>query len=62
MHDGDTKRRGAKRIRIANIVEPVLPVSLRRPVRRRSYSWCVAMGNRAKNALSALLSRGMVDA
>lgn len=62
VHDGDTIRCGAERIRIANIDAPELPDSPKCHDRRRSYAWCdYRAGYQARASLRALLSRGRVQ-
>ena len=57
VHDGDTIRCGAERIRIANIDAPELPDSPKCQDRRRSYAWCdYNKGYQARDALRALLA------
>jgi endonuclease YncB( thermonuclease family) len=61
VHDGDTIRCGAERIRIANIDAPELPGSPKCEDRRRAYAWCdFAKGYEARDALRAFLERGPV--
>ena len=59
VHDGDSLRCGAERIRIANIDAPELdgsPKCARRPLPRSA--WCdPAAGEAARRALAALLAR-----
>lgn len=64
VHDGDSIRCGRERIRLANIDAPELPGSPRCENLRagRNPSWCdYALGERAKQALSAFLIRGAVN-
>ncbi|NML95128.1 thermonuclease family protein [Novosphingobium olei] len=57
VHDGDTIRCGAERIRIANIDAPELPDSPKCKDARRSYAWCdYEQGYKARDALQAFLS------
>jgi len=57
VHDGDTIRCGAERIRIANIDAPELPDSPKCQERRRAYAWCdYEKGYQARNALQAFLA------
>ncbi|WP_225205052.1 thermonuclease family protein [Novosphingobium huizhouense] len=59
VHDGDTIRCGAERIRIANIDAPELPDSPKCQDYRRSYAWCdFAKGYAAREALQRLLASG----
>lgn len=60
VHDGDTIRCGAERIRIANIDAPELPDSPKCMDRRRSsYAWCdYRKGYAARDALQAFLASG----
>lgn len=59
VHDGDTIRCGAERIRIQNIDAPELPDSPKCQDYRRSYAWCdYAAGYKSRDALQALLTRG----
>jgi len=61
VHDGDTIRCGAERIRIANIDAPELPDSPKCQGRRRSYAWCdFELGYRSRDALRAFLASGPV--
>lgn len=61
VHDGDTIRCGAERIRIENIDAPELVGSPKCEGYRRSYAWCdFAKGYAARDALKAFLSRGQV--
>jgi len=61
VHDGDTIRCGAERIRIANIDAPELPDSPKCQDRRRSYAWCdYQAGYQARDVLRSFLSRGTV--
>ena len=66
VHDGDTIRCGVERVRLVNIDAPELAVSARcsRASRRRlagsrNPSWCDdALGERSRDALTALVVRG----
>lgn len=60
VHDGDSIRCGAERIRIENIDAPELPDSPKcHP--KRSYAWCdYQAGYAARDTLAAFLSRGTV--
>ncbi|WP_225008835.1 thermonuclease family protein [Novosphingobium percolationis] len=61
VHDGDTIRCGAERIRIANIDAPELPDSPKCQDYRRAYAWCdYRAGNRARIALQGFLRGGSV--
>lgn len=61
IHDGDSIRCGAERIRIANIDAPELPDSPKCHDRRSSYAWCdYKLGFSAREALSAFLASGPV--
>jgi micrococcal nuclease len=68
VHDGDTIRCGAERIRISDIDAPELrgsercsPASIRRLAYSRNPAWCdYARGERARNALRAFLATGPV--
>lgn len=68
VHDGDTIRCGAERIRIANIDAPELPGSarcspgsVRRLARSRNPAWCdYRRAVAARAALAAFLARGPV--
>lgn len=61
VHDGDSIRCGSERIRIANIDAPELPDSPKCKDARKSYAWCdFKLGYQARDALSAMLSRGTV--
>ena len=61
VHDGDSIRCGAERIRIANIDSPELPGSPKCEGYRRAYAWCdYQAGYRARDALQTFLSRGPV--
>lgn len=57
VHDGDTIRCGAERIRIANIDAPELPDSPKCRDRRKPSSWCdYQKGYAARDALQAFLA------
>ncbi|WP_408585888.1 thermonuclease family protein [Novosphingobium sp.] len=59
VHDGDTIRCGAERIRIANIDAPELPDSPKCQDRRRSYAWCdYRKGYASRDALQRFLASG----
>lgn len=59
VHDGDTIRCGAERIRIANIDAPELPDSPKCRDRRRAGSWCdYELGYKSRDALQAFLTGG----
>ena len=61
VHDGDSIRCGAERIRIANIEAPELPGSPKCQPRPRPYAWCdYAAGYAARDALRGLLASGPV--
>jgi endonuclease YncB( thermonuclease family) len=61
VHDGDSIRCGAERIRIANIEAPELPGSPKCVDNRRGKAWCdYQAGYPARDALQAFLSRGRV--
>lgn len=61
VHDGDTIRCGAERVRIANIDAPELPGSPKCGARRGYTAWCdYALGERAGAALRGLIARGRV--
>lgn len=61
VHDGDTIRCGRERVRIEDIDAPELSDSPKCQDVRRSYAWCdYRLGNQAKNALEAFLSKGRV--
>lgn len=68
VHDGDTIRCGAERIRVANIDAPELPGSERcSPARvrqlagSRNPAWCdYQRGQQARDALAAFLATGPV--
>lgn len=62
VHDGDSIRCGAERIRIANIDAPELPGSPKCEGRRSPYADCdYARGWRARDALQAFLATGPVQ-
>lgn len=62
VHDGDSIRCGGERIRIANIDAPEMPDSPKCKDARRKYAWCdFQLAYDARDALSALLSRGEVQ-
>lgn len=57
VHDGDTIRCGAERVRIADIDAPELPDSPKCRDYRARYAWCeFAKGLEARDALQAFLS------
>ncbi len=66
VHDGDTIRCGAERVRLANIDAPELPgsercsrASRRRLAGSRNPAWCdSALAERSRAALAALVARG----
>ena len=59
VHDGDSIRCGAERIRIANIDAPELRGSPKCGVRRGYNAWCdYALGQRAGDAVRGLIARG----
>lgn len=68
VHDGDTIRCGAERIRVANIDAPELPGSPRCDAARvrqlagsRNPAWCdYQRGQQARDALAAFLATGPV--
>ena len=61
VHDGDTIRCGAERIRIANIDAPELRDSPSCDGWKRSRHWCdYQLGLRSRNALLAFVRRGNV--
>ena len=61
VHDGDSIRCGAERIRIANIDAPEMPDSPKCKDARRSYAWCdFQLAQQSRDALRALLDRGEV--
>lgn len=61
VHDGDSIRCGAERIRIANIDAPEMPDSPKCKDGRRQYAWCdFQVAYEAREALSVLLSQGEV--
>lgn len=68
VHDGDTIRCGAQRVRLANIDAPELAgsercsrASRRRLASSRNPAWCdTALGERSRAALAALVARGTV--
>lgn len=62
VHDGDTIRCGAERIRLADIDAPELPGSPKCERRRSPYTNCdYAAGMRARDALRGFLARGPVS-
>lgn len=62
VHDGDSIRCGAERIRIANIDAPELPGSPKCGGKRSPYADCdYAKGYRARDALRAFLTTGPVQ-
>ena len=59
VHDGDSIRCGAERIRIANIDAPELAGSPKCGARRGFTAWCdYALGKRAGDALRGLIASG----
>lgn len=57
VHDGDTIRCGAERVRIANIDAPELPGSPRCDLPRPRWAWCdYALGARSRDALAQLVA------
>lgn len=66
VHDGDTIRCGAERVRLVNIDAPELAgsercslASRRRLAYSRNPAWCdYALGERSRDALAALVARG----
>ena len=61
VHDGDTIRCGAERIRIENIDAPELSGSPKCEDRRKSYAWCdYALGEQSRDALSDFLRGGPI--
>lgn len=59
VHDGDSIRCGAERVRIANIDAPELRGSPKCGARRGYTAWCdFALGEAARKALAALIARG----
>jgi len=61
VHDGDTFRCGAERIRIANIDAPELPGSSKCNAPRRPTAWCdYQAGAASTRALRALFASGPV--
>lgn len=68
VHDGDSVRCGAERVRLANIDAPELPGSprcaparVRQLARSRNPAWCDdARGKAARAALAAFLATGPV--
>lgn len=61
VHDGDTIRCGAEKVRIANIDAPELEDSPKCRDRRATYAWCdFSAGIQSRDALRAFLSRGRV--
>ena len=61
VHDGDSLRCGAERIRIANIDAPELRGSPKCGTRRGYTAWCdYALGQRAGDALRGLVRSGRV--
>ena len=59
VHDGDSIRCGAERVRIANIDAPELRGSPKCGPRRGYTAWCdYALGQRAADALRSLIARG----
>jgi micrococcal nuclease len=68
VHDGDSIRCGADRIRISNIDAPELPgsprcepVNVRRLAASRNPAWCdAALAVRARDTVAAMVLRGPV--
>lgn len=61
VHDGDTIRCGAERIRIENIDAPELSGSPKCEDRRKSYAWCdYVLGEQSRDALSDFLRSGPI--
>lgn len=61
VHDGDSLRCGAERVRIANIDAPELPGSPKCGARRGYTAWCdYALGSRSRDALRGLVAHGRV--
>lgn len=61
VHDGDTIRCGAERVRIADIDAPELPDSPKCRDYRARYAWCdFQMGEQARDALRGFLTSGKV--
>jgi endonuclease YncB( thermonuclease family) len=61
VHDGDTIRCGAERIRIENIDAPELEGSPKCRDYRAAHAWCdFEQGRRSRDALKAFLARGTV--
>jgi endonuclease YncB( thermonuclease family) len=61
VHDGDTIRCGAERIRIADIDAPELPDSPKCEDYRARYAWCdFSKGVGARDALRRFLAKGQV--
>lgn len=59
VHDGDTIRCGAERIRIANIDAPELPDSPKCHDYRKAFGWCdYKSGYAARDALQQFLAGG----
>lgn len=59
VHDGDSIRCGAERVRIANIDAPELRGSPKCGARRGYTAWCdFAAGEAARKALAGLIARG----
>ena len=62
VHEGDTIRCGAERIRFVNIDAPELPGSPKCRGPRSPYAWCdFDVGYRSRDALRALLASGRVS-
>lgn len=61
VHDGDTLRCGAERVRISDIDAPELPGSPKCDGYRSRWAWCdAALGYRARDALRAFVGSGPV--
>jgi len=61
VHDGDTLRCGAERVRISDIDAPELPDSPKCEGYRSRSAWCdYALGYRSRDALRAFVARGPV--
>lgn len=61
VHDGDTIRCGAERVRISDIDAPELPGSPKCEGRRGPYAWCdYVKGFAARDALRQFMSRGQI--
>jgi endonuclease YncB( thermonuclease family) len=61
VHDGDTIRCGAERVRIADIDAPELPDSPKCEGYRSRWAWCdYALGYRSRDALRGFIAGGQV--